>query len=356
MQNENNDEQEKQIELNIKETESITKSSKSLKSVNSTGSNDIDKLNFGSAWNELNPQQKISMGQVYGITTSNNDTLSVTLETGELLYETTEFVIIGKNGFEFPIKRIYDTNTAKTDISSIVDFLSRYGFTGLWIPYVMHQMGFCMNLSKIYEDIRSGPPGTVDDIKKRVKNLTCNYLCFGAGWRLNIPTASTAYVTLPSGRKYYTSGMNCVETATYSYTVYENHKGEDFTYKITWKIVEKDAHGKPTKLAADKFELTTKDGLLFSFRADGRLTRINDPSENNVITFNYTSDGAISEINVPYDNKMVFSYESKTNYIIPVIKQIDFKDNTDKLRSSIKYGYKSLAEEKGSINLFSLCC
>ena len=52
-----------------------------------------------------------------------NGSLNVIMETGGLIYECTEHVIHGKNGFEYPLRRIYDTDMARKDCPSMTELV-----------------------------------------------------------------------------------------------------------------------------------------------------------------------------------------------------------------------------------------
>lgn len=308
------------------------------------------------------PFEKINSDRIKGFTNNSGGNLHINPESGELYYENIEFVIHGKNGFEYPVKRVYSSANAKADCPSVAAFLNRYGFGKVNSAYILNGMGVPINMASICYAERTSPTITDESLKKSVQSRSENGLTIGAGWRLSIPYVDKNEVlTFPDGGCYMAKNMKNIQ---YQYKpstsgfdaceAYENHRGEDFTFLITRKIAEKDSRGMPTKWDVVNFELIMKNGLTYIFNKNGQTEKIYDPSGDNTIVINYTSDSFISSITEPFGGKIYFTYQTRTSYLCPVISKIEFADSNNTILSSIDYTYASLSDEKQKFNFIPL--
>ena len=323
-------------------------------------------------------QERINAGKSYLDIEKTEENLSVSLESGSLYLENTDFVIYGKNGFEYPIKRIYDSSTAKQDTSDIgntFSCLSNYPFDKYAFAYLLSYAGIEIdwyNLCYRQNDTKSY---TKEEIDKKVYEaflLKGGYAQgFGAGWRLNLPyivnvpfsisdpsvpenTKKPIMIRMPSGSYYQFNMMNrsgngYENNAVYTY---ENHKREDFTLLYSIKTVFGD-RGQTKSSHPVSFKLITKDGISYDFNQYGQVTKIYDAAETNVITINY-SNNLISNIIAPNGNIIAFEYEKNEKYIQPVISKIIFKKQNGVIVSNIQYTYDSLTNERKYYNIMRL--
>jgi RHS repeat-associated protein len=240
-------------------------------------------------------------GHAYGNTESKVDDVTVSLESGTMMTDVTEMVIKGKNGFEFPIKRVYDTQTARSDSPMAVCDTDVY-----------HNIGNNVFLKS--------SSNSVSD-----RNAQDTYYSLGVGWRLSIPymynNTGSVYVKLPDGSSYSTSYMKGISFDVEKHVwVLENHFGEDFTleliggnkvyddYTLTVNVETvflKDAleafglgtELKTTVVARNVGEISwtrftggkliMKDGTSYYFDRYGRTTKVTDSSGDNSLEFSY---------------------------------------------------------------------
>ncbi len=328
---------------------------------------------------EMTPQEKINAGKSYLNLESKVDNITVSPESGSLYIENTDFVIYGKNGFELPIKRIYDTSTAKQDSSNIVssfNCLSNYAFDKYAFAQLLSLAGIEIDFYKLcymQNDVKSYKK---EDIDKKVYEAFLRKggyaQCLGVGWRLNLPyilnipyrisdpsvpedSKKTIMIRMPSGCYYQFNKMNrsgngYVNTAIYTY---ENHEIEDFTLLYTIKTEFGD-RGQIKNSCPVSFKLITKDGISYDFNQYGQVTKIYDASETNVIGINYKEDNLISEMADPNGNKMTFEYEKNEKYVQPVISKIVFKKQNGSVISNLQYSYSSLTDERQYYNIMRL--
>lgn len=290
-----------------------------------------------------------------------NGSLNVIMETGGMTYECTEHVIHGKNGFEFPIKRIYDTDVAKRDCPSIAELVREIGVNNSPdAAWLLGCMGCSMNIRKVCEDNRKGYSISRDKVKEVLMKKGDATLSIGAGWRLDLPYVDKDEVLhLTGGRVFLTENMQTTYYVPYATgfdkcDAWENHKGDDFIFMITRKIEARDSRGAPTAWKSISCELIEKNGTIYLFNGDGKLTKIKDPSNTNEITISYESDGRIKDITAPFGDKLKFTYGTVDKYICPVISKISFVDAGGTETSSINYTYKKLTAEKGDLNPYPL--
>lgn len=287
--------------------------------------------------------------------------LNVITETGGMTYECTEHVIHGKNSFEYPIRRIYDTDLAKKDCPSMAELVREIEVNNSPdAAWLLNSMGCSINIRKVCEDNRKGYSISRDKVKEVLMKKGDATLSTGAGWRLDLPYVDKDdTLHLSGGRVFLTENMTVTTYTPYATgydkcDAWENHKGDDFTFLITRKITARDSRGAPISWKNISCELIQKDGTVCLFNGDGKLTKIHDPSKANEITVSYETDGRIKEITAPFGDKLKFTYSTIDKYVCPVISKISFVNAGGTETSSISYTYKKLTAEKGDLNPYPL--
>lgn len=364
--NEINEENKKeQIKEEVKETdiEKVPQKAAAVKSgaKGTAGGDDEDPLTLAiqaafktdrRGKQETESEQNLLMGTDGGV--------NVTMESGDLSCECTEHVIHGKNGFEFPIKRIYDTATAKSDCPSMAGFIKPLKTNMPDTAWLLNQMGCSMNIRKVCEDCRMDYKITTDKVKEEVRKMGGSIMSLGAGWRLSLPYIDRDEVLhLPGGGQYITDDMTAASYTPYASgydkcDAYEKHGGgNDFTFLVARKIKQKNAQGVPIAWETVFSQLVEKNGLSYIFNGDGNLTKITDASGTNVITVSYSS-GLINEITEPFGSRMKFTYTTRDKYVCPVITRIALLNAAGTQTSTIEYTYKSLTGEWSGLNMLPL--
>ncbi|SEQ59156.1 RHS repeat-associated core domain-containing protein [Treponema bryantii] len=312
---------------------------------------------------DLSPEELKKAGHAYGNSESKTGDISVSPESGTMLTEATEFVIHGKNGFEFPIKRIYDTQTARLDGPSLQTQLTLgmnfNGNVGTTILKQLKGAGASLVTSTLMSSLKN----------YYIRNGDYN-LAMGAGWRLSLPYVmadnNNVLVRLPNGSYYSTNQMDEISSnntfAISHNLVLENHIGDDFTLSVKLrKTILKDlvssinsqslsgTTGALTEIfnsivtfmgqgsvtskvnaasnlidwVIEESTLTMKDGLQYKFGPLGYITEISDPSRTNVIKFEY--EGLkIKKIIDPNGNEILFEY-NELSFLRPYITKISAK-------------------------------
>nr|MCR5765075.1 hypothetical protein [Treponema sp.] len=205
---------------------------------------------------DMNPQERINAGKSYLNIQNQEDGLIVSPESGSLQLENTDFVIYGKNDFEFPIKRIYDSSTAKQDIPSIISFISNLSDTNFTF-YDMVDLLSYLGVNIDYGQIRYSPNNSIRKITELLKDAFLRRggyaVNLGAGWKLNLPyivnipsvvkdvsnpekNKKIMMIRMPGGSYYQLDAMKRTFEEYHSNIdtyKYENHQREDFTLFYT---------------------------------------------------------------------------------------------------------------------------
>ncbi|ULQ59739.1 hypothetical protein K7I13_15000 [Brucepastera parasyntrophica] len=256
--------------------------------------------------------------------------ISVSPQGGTMMTEVTEFVLKGKNGFTYPVKRVYDSQTARLDSPSINLSMSiGLNFTaqiGNQIASQLISAGTNMALGPVIQRLK--------DFFKRNGDYN---LAMGIGWRLNLPYVfadnTNVMIRLPTGGYYPIKQMelqgNAPAVSGHRVLNYENHSGDDFTFTV--KQVRADFSGMITSVPAIakldsgsisvagaislignvipdwityRSELVTKDGMIYTFDVLGRIESISDPAGDNIIRFEYGLDFLLEKLLIPWEMKL----------------------------------------------------
>ena len=330
---------------------------------------------------DLSPEELKKAGHAYGNTESVTGDIAVSAESGTMLTEATEFIIHGKNGFEFPVKRMYDTQTARLDGPSIQTQLTLgLNFGSGFVTSILEQL-------KVNK--KEGEFGAVGQLaESALRSSLKNYfarngdynLAMGAGWRLSLPYImvdnNNVMVRLPNGAYYSTNQMemdpvNNNIPALYHDMVLENHIGDDFTLSVKMrkailpdltssyfnqslsgvagaelkvfneilsleKLISNAKYSAKTvsniigtvsefiDWVIEECILTMKDGMQYKFGPLGYITEITDPSGTNVIKFEYKGL-QLDKIIDPNGNEIKFEY-NETSFLRPYITKINAPD------------------------------
>ena len=261
---------------------------------------------------DLSPQEYKDAGYSPLKSYSVHEGIRVSPQMGTASTSATELVLPGRNGFDFVLKRHYDTATARSDAFSI-------GLSG--------QLG--LNFTK--------PDGNLKDIKeikdlvdawKKVNDWSVggiltdnlkNFLeayCFnqgdfaysmGQGWRINLPyikaANSSVMLCTAEGAMHSINEMQITGMPVYLPNLrtikFEQHEGDDFTLYVTQGKSPIDFISligqkldKPENILKSRwygldYKLVLKDGTVYEMDALGRTTKIIDPSGLNEIKVSY---------------------------------------------------------------------
>jgi hypothetical protein len=255
-------------------------------------------------------------------------------------------VLPGKAGFDFVLKRRYDTATSRADSPGVGIFAS-----------------FGINVSNIFDLIEAGAEiaeivniiqttaGIAGNIEEEVKNIFRNSgdyaYSMGNGWRLNLPyfrqDNKNILLRLENGSFYSINQMDIVEcegTPVTRKLVLENHEGADFRLEINQ--VRADIQSETTIDIGALFDglnplgelegefswwiqsavLVMKDGTRYEFNATGKVTKMVDPPGLNEIHFIY--DGLLLDyILDSMGRKIRFTYAGLSHgFLLPQIDSI----------------------------------
>ncbi len=170
--------------------------------------------------------------------------VTVSPEGGGAHTEVTEFSLPGKNGFDFALKRTYDTSLALGD-SSGLSIAASVGVNFINAGSGLKDTGEIINevtdLERIGSTLlQSGLSDLAARFEKILKSQGDYAYSMGQGWRLNLPYIRSSnggvLIRLPDGAFYDITEMTPVAKSDqfiYRELVLENHDGEDFTLKVS---------------------------------------------------------------------------------------------------------------------------
>jgi len=311
---------------------------------------------------DLSPQELMDAGNSGQAPNTTYQDLNVSPQGGSARTEVSELVLPGVGGFNFELKRTYDTVTARGD---------GYGSSitaSIGIDLVS------LDVADIASVIGSAAKSTAiglaqQEVNKILQNNGDYSYSMGTGWRLNLPylrsNNGSVMIRLQDGSFYPVNNMKLVDDTyalLYREMTLENHENADFQLEIHQSKI-------PVTIDDGTFDtfvsignmqipawnmvsskLTLKDGTVWEFDATGRATSMVDPTGKNKIVFEYLykelkkikldilEDGAEEQewtINLDYHLPITF--------FKPTIRTISVEGDTIHNRS-ISYNVDSPAE------------
>ncbi len=217
---------------------------------------------------DLSPQELSDVGYSPFKAQVTQGGVTVSAQGGSAMTEVTEFVLPGKAGFDFVLRRMYDTATARGDSpGSVINLALSFSLNSLAeSASELVRLADADALGSLLEGIGSS---VLSQITAKIDGIfrNCGDYAYatGVGWRLALPYIRSAggrvLVRTPSGSFYPVNNMD-VADASYVLTtrqlVLENHEGEDFTLVVRQILVPTNV----TTLGAGGFVLTLPGTLV----------------------------------------------------------------------------------------------
>ncbi|QTL97138.1 hypothetical protein GM661_03685 [Iocasia frigidifontis] len=279
---------------------------------------------------------------------SKHEAVTVSPQFGTASTEATELVLPGRNGFDFVLKRRYDTATARNDAFALA-INAKIGINILGSDNNVQDYD---TLKKIVDAFKA-KTNWANEAKKNLLQMLEKYLfnqgdfaySTGQGWRLNIPYIKAANSTLilrtAEGSMHYINEMKLVDIPVfvpnaYRELVFEQHEGADFTLRVKQVYSPVDfvqlvglagAKGDPQKNRnaiksrwySSGYTLILKDGTSYQMDGLGRTTAMVDATGANKIEYHY--DGRhLDYIKDSMGRKIRFQYRS--DLLWPRIKKV----------------------------------
>jgi RHS repeat-associated protein len=295
---------------------------------------------------DITPQQLQDVGYSPFKTKEVHEGIIVSPEGGSAMTEMTELVLPGRNGFDFILKRTYDSATACGDAPG-VSVNAQLGIS------IGRGVIDAVDLAK--KVLSSGVYSLGAELEGLIKRYFQNNgdyaYSMGLGWRLNLPyirgANSTILVRLPSGCFYSVHQMSlkdCYDVFAHRVLVFENHEGADFTLKVEQVRTDVSVTGLISGSQyipgwqLVKAELILNDGTVIEMDALGRTTKITEPSGINVIRFSY-SGLYLDYIQDSVGRKIRFDYTD--GFLIPKIERIWVENDNSLYQREINYTLES---------------
>ena len=303
---------------------------------------------------DLSPQQLKDIGHSPVKAESSAGAVTVSPQGGTAMTEVTDFVLPGKNGFNLPIKRMYDTGTALGDSPSL----------SLSASLSFNSVADLLNVAGIAAQLAGqGISGEVSAITSKIKGMVQQNgdyaLATGVGWRLNFPYVTTTNtsiaVRLPSGGYYNINQMvshnNFWTSNPVSRTLdFGYHEGDDFHFRvnqvrnnitdavsvlggqlssqasaaITQSLTKSTGGGGISVSGAISMvaslipgwttvesELWTKDGTHYIFDTFGRVVQIQDKTGLNTYQFHYNGL-LLNDVTDDLGRQVLFQYNDSS--------------------------------------------
>ena len=313
--------------------------------------------------------------------------MNISMQGGNASTSMTELSLPGKNGFDFELRRIYDTTTAKGDANGLGLNVS-VGFNSLADGVVLAKDLLASGVFNVSSQMENS-------VKKFFQNNGDYAYAMGQGWRLNLPYIRGAnggvLIRTPSGSFYDITAMDFKGTTSlggvFRKATFENHEGEDFVLEINQyrgdvniTSIVAPAVIQALGLGSDKPEdpkypggslsiipgwcldggkLILKDGTTYYFDNLGRFQRSVDPSGLNEITAEYDSlelhsitDSRGRVIRFEYTDPIEsFSDDPFAATLIPQIKRIYIEN--DPLLREINYTYGNPGNMQEELNIIA---
>lgn len=273
---------------------------------------------------DLSPQELRSIPYSPSSSTVKHERLNVSPQGGGVSTAMIELVLPGPEGFDFALRRTYDTATARRD-SRILGLIAN----------TMDDRNITLETyesmkKQIEENNLDSKAKYVDKQIKNTRKAHGDYAySMGLGWRLDLPYvrySNEEYILhSPSGGEYsFKSNLEKKATITVGsdrreikfechsdedFTLYAQQKGESGSFLI-WSWTDWDTTG---------WRLVMKDGTSYHFSENGSLASITDPSGNFSITFAYDRN-KLSKITDSRGRTLSFTYEE--GFGVPYIATI----------------------------------
>jgi RHS repeat-associated protein len=268
--------------------------------------------------------------------------LSIGPQSGSIETVETDLVLRGTNGFEFPIRRFFDSNLALLDSAALTQSVA-----------ATVQMNASVNedaaLASIDSQLSNGlsvtfPMSMNDRIKAYVAKKVDRKFTPGLGWRFDFPEVvideNGGFVRLPGGSTYPMAAMGkpLVEYRdNKKYTSLKNDYGEPFEVVFEFEFVYF-LFFRLESATPESITVIRRDGTKYIFDSKGRIDCILDSTDTNKVDFTYGNDGVLNEVKVSSKNKIDGSQE--------LINTCVFKSN-DQFITSLRYGDRVVTYKQG---------
>jgi len=271
--------------------------------------------------------QDLSLAEYKDIEFSNfsgavsHDPVSVSIQNGTVSTSMTDLFLPGKNGFDFAIRRLYNTSIAKTQ-------------------------------GEINKSSSIDKNDSITDLHEEQMKSFQYGMSFGQGWVLDLPhlkyTSSSYYLMAPGGSYYHVGSLEKKDVLTDSdgdqIVLFENHEKDNFSYNITFhNNVYHSPNDEPQQNrhynSIVSSTLIMRDGTQYLFNNKGTLDKIIDPTGAMSINVSYTEDNLIDFITDSLNRKVLFTYDSEKSdddyTVFPHILSIQVEGSDRK----VSYGY-----------------
>lgn len=256
---------------------------------------------------DLSPQELADVGYSPFKAQVTQAGVTVSAQGGSAMTEVTEFILPGKAGFDFVLRRTYDTATARGDSpGAAINLALSFSLTNIAesSEFILELAGGDA-LGTLLQGVGSS---VLSHVKAKIDGIfrNCGDYAYatGVGWRLALPYIRSAggrvLVRTPSGSFYPVNNMTlAVENTDHANRtlVLENHEGEDFTVVVRQILVPTNVRTLSVggielwvpvlSWVMTSADLIMKDGTSWSFDGLGRVTRLVDGTGANEVTFDY---------------------------------------------------------------------
>ena len=272
---------------------------------------------------DLTPQELADINFSPLATKIKDGGVMVSPQGGSLMTEVTELVLPGRNGFDFVLKRMYDSATARGDA---------YGIKlNLAVAFNLYNMTDFDDILKLANRLKNSATLTINPnlatmIKKYFQNNGDYAYSMGLGWRLNLPYIrggnSTVLVRTPDGAFHSINSMKIVDNkslAVYRELKLKNYEGSAFTLYLKQARVDFDGSFNIPGWHTIEARLVMKDGTTYQMDKLGRTKQIIDSSGLNTINLHYRNL-KLDYIEDSMGRRIRFAYDHQ--HLIPRISKI----------------------------------
>jgi RHS repeat-associated protein len=280
--------------------------------------------------NDLSPQELAGVPYSPYSSATKHEAISISPQGGSVATSMTEVFLPGPNGFDFTLRRTYDTSTARRDAQNY-NLMSTVGTAISVTAY-----------KSLMTRLDSGQLIAADEnlatkiAEARIYDGDYGY-SMGRGWRLDLPyirkDESEFIIRMPSGGEYsINSHLTYMETIAAGNTRsmhFELHEGgEDFSLyadqtnipipvMLLWVIKLSETESWTTTA----WRLYAKDGTCYTFGPRGELVSIINTAAH-MTRISYSPDGRISKITDSRGREFTFAYSSTGGFGLPYISKV----------------------------------